>query len=375
MCEKNILRRLIQQIVPDDTKIIFDFEAIETIEPLMVDDSKNRRIVISSLEQLIDLPKRIRRNLYKGQFRKATQSSNIDSCIREVLSLARDLLSKEIGKEGASNWRETFYFRIRQIIAAEGLYGVLNGNSAIIEIEQIDHKKQFELNETLLFDFQGDKKVIATRKMRYGMSALLFDNWDVVAGYDKLFSSLERLHISYEVEQLERERYLFVWSDSPLNTFSESFLLSVFSDHINVNRKNNKFVAGVILLCSTTTRSGNIAKSEFTSKGFLSLQRVKSGGTLYLAPGSEEKIFTDEIKRLNRPNSVFDLDSKFYRDVEKKMVELELPELRMMKKYSISVHEPIHDLVEISAFAISSGCWTGTWAESLEIEGEQVMWD
>ena len=247
----------------------------------------------------------------------------------------------------------------------------MNGNSAIIEIEQIDHKKQFELNETLLFVFEGDKKVIATRKMRYGMSALLFDNWDVVAGYDELFSSLERLHRASEVEQLERKRYLFLWSDSPLNTFSESFLFSVFSDHINVNRKNNKFEAGVILLSSTTTRSVSIVKSEFTNNDFLSLQRVNSGGTLYLAPGAREDVFTDDVTRLNRPNSVF--ESKFYRDVEQKMVELELPELRMMKEYSISVHEPIHDLVEISAFAISSGCWTGTWAESLEIDGEQVM--
>ena len=371
MSENNILREIIQKVVPDDTKIIFDFETIETIEPLKVDDSKSRDIVISSLKHLIDLPKRIRRTLYEGQYKKATQSSNIDSCIREVLSLSRDLLSKEIGKEGASNWRDKFYFQIRQIIAAEGLYGVLNGNSAIIEIKQIDHKKQFELNETLLFDFQGDKKVIATRKMRYGMSALLFDNWDVVAGYDELFSSLERLHRASEVEQLERKRYLFVWSDSPLNTFSESFLFSVFSDHINVNRKNNKFEAGVILLSSTTTRSVSIVKSEFTNNDFLSLQRVNSGGTLYLAPGAREDVFTDDVTRLNRPNSVF--ESKFYRDVEQKMVELELPELRMMKEYSISVHEPIHDLVEISAFAISSGCWTGTWAESLEIDGEQVM--
>jgi len=371
--ERNILREIIQQIVPDDTKIIFDFETIETIEPLMVDDSKNRNIVISSLEHLIDLPKRIRRNLYKGQFRKTTESSNIDSCIREVLSLSRDILSKEIGKERASNWREIFYSRIRQIIAAEGLYGVLNGNSAIIEIEQIDHKKQFELNETLLFSFPGDKKIIATRKMRYGVSALLFENWDIMVGYDELFSSLERLHIASEVEQLERKRYLFLWADSPLNTFSESFIFSVFSDHINVNRKNNKFEAGVILLFSTTPRNGPLAKSEFTSKDFLSLQRVNSGGTLYLAPGFEEDVFTKNIKRLNRPNSVFELDSNFYKDVEQKMSELELPKLRMMKEYSISVHEPIHDLVEMSAFAISSGCWTGTWAESLEIDGEQVM--
>jgi hypothetical protein len=367
--ENDQLREIIQKIVSQDNKIIFD---TDTIEPLEVDDSNNRVIFISQLEHLIDLPKQIRTNLYNGQIRKVTQSSDVDSCIHKVLSVSRDLLTKEIGKDAASKWREIFYSRIRQIIAAEGIYGVLNGNAAIIKIKQTDRKKEFEINETLIFSFPGNEKAIATRKMAYGSSAELFEHWDVVAGYDELFSSLESLHDkSSGVKQLERKLHLFVWSDSPLNTFQESFLFNVFSNHINVNLNNYKFEAGVILLSSTTSRSGSLTKYGFSNKEFLSLQRVNSGGTLYLAPGAMEDIFTNEAMRLNRPHSVF--ESKFHQDVEQKMIELELIELRMMKEYSISVHEPIHDLVGISAFAISSGCWTGTWAESLEIDGEQVM--
>ena len=37
------------------------------------------------------------------------------------------------------------------------------------------------------------------------------------------------------------------------------------------------------------------------------------------------------------------------------------------------VIESTNDLVDDSAIVISADCWIGTWAKSLEIDGEQVI--
>jgi hypothetical protein len=65
--------------------------------------------------------------------------------------------------------------------------------------------------------------------------------------------------------------------------------------------------------------------------------------------------------------------TQYIKDVHNKLMQLGLFDLRIGKGLSTTVHEAGHDLVEQSAFAVISRCWTGTWAESLEIDGEQVI--
>lgn len=386
MLDEIFLRPILEDIVGSSTNLIFENETKDNFESFTSNDSS---IVISPLDHLIDLPKRIRRSLYEGKFSSYSQHSSSESSIRDILSCTLDLLTIEIGKDNALVWREELYSRIRQIIASEGFYGILNGGNSLIKIQEKDQKERFEIIEELIFSFQNYEVVIGTRAIRYGDSALLFEHWSPVEGYVALFNSLKNLYGDAKSETFERKLHLFVWSDSPLESFQHSFVSSVFSDYIYGIRKNHKSEAAVILLLSTASFSGFQQKPQLSNKQYLALQRANSGGILYLAPGSMEDIFQNEIMRISRPDSVFEvtkvewqgqisqhlesIDTQYIQDVHDKLTELELFDLRMGNDLSCVIHEAGHDLVEQSAFAVISRCWTGTWAESLEIDGEQVI--
>lgn len=386
MIEESFLRPILQDIVGSGTNLIFGNEIKEHLE---LTTSNHTSIVISSLDHLIDLPKRIRRDLHEGKLISNSQHSSLESSIRVLLSCTLDLLTTERGKDKALLWREELYSRIRQIIASEGFYGILNGGNSLVQIKEKDQKERFEIIEELIFSFQNYEVVIGTRTIQYGDSALLFEYWSPAKDYISLYHSLKNLHENVKFEKFERNLHLFVWSDSPLKNFQPSFVSSIFSDYIYGKQRNHKSEAAVILLLSTASLSDPQQESQLNKKQYLALQRAHSGGVLYLAPGSSEDIFKNEIMRISRPNSVFKVmelkwegqfsqyseggKTQYIKDVHNKLMQLGLFDLRIGKGLSTTVHEAGHDLVEQSAFAVISRCWTGTWAESLEIDGEQVI--
>jgi len=45
----------------------------------------------------------------------------------------------------------------------------------------------------------------------------------------------------------------------------------------------------------------------------------------------------------------------------------------LLEEITISVSDVTLDLVDNSSIAIMASCWKGTWSESREIDGEQVI--
>ena len=169
-----------------------------------------------------------------------------------------------------------------------------------------------------------------------------------------------------------RIQHIFLWSDMPLVNYQPSFLKRIFSDYIYHFSNNSPNDAVVILLVSTSINSTTLEKESFNPREYLALKRALSGGRVYLCPGTNEEVFTDPILRLNRPNSVLESET-YFDDVETRIKNLKLFDLRLMKGVRHIVSEATHDLVETSSIAIMSSCWKGTWTESREVDGEQVI--
>ena len=275
MIEESFLRPIVQGIVGSGTNLIFENETKEHLE---ITTSNHTNIVISSLDHLIDLPKRIRRDLHAVKFISNSQHSTLESSIRGILSCTLDLLTTERGKDKALLWREELYSRIRQIIASEGFYGILNGGNSLVQIKEKVQEERFEIMEELIFSFQNYEVVIGTRIIEYGDSSFLFEHWSLAKDYISLYHSLKNLHENVKFEKFERNLHLFVWSDSPLKNFQPSFVSSIFSDYIHGKQRNHKSEAAVILLLSTASLPDSQPKNQLSNIQYLALQRAHSGG-------------------------------------------------------------------------------------------------
>ena len=334
---------------------------------------KGNNIIFSPLSQLIELPLRIRRILYEDKFHQQDSvSSDLDRIIRDLLSLATDILSKDIGREQATKWRDNLHMRIRQIIAGEGPFGLLNGGNAIVKVIEVPQHDRFEIVQELKFDFQGGAKTIAERSYRIGENLHLMEKWVVKEDFEEIFSILQRLDSISIITNSVRIKHIFFWSDMPLETYQFSFLKQIFSDYIKHFSSNSQNDAVVIVIATTNETNNSVKKSSLKAREYLALKRALRGGRMYLCPGKNEEIYTDSMLRLNRPQSVLE-NEKFFTEVEIRLRELEIRQLRLLEEITISVSDVTLDLVDNSSIAIMASCWKGTWSESREIDGEQVI--
>ena len=370
MTDIEIVQSILNQITGDSTNLILFPKSRDYSELTGLEEN---HIIVSSLSQLCELPLRIRRMMYSeklGQNESAVYG--MDRIIKDILSISTDILSKDIGREKSKKWRDNLFGKIRQIIAGEGPFGILNGSNAIIDVVEVPNEDRIKIIQEMKFLFPHGPKIIAQRDIEIGEGVGLMERWNVNESFEELFLVLEKLDSLSVITTSSRMQHIFLWSDMPLVSYQSSFLKRIFSDYIYHFSTNSHNDAAVILLVSTSTNIKTLEKPNFNPREYLALTRALSGGRMYLCPGANEEVFTDPVQRLNRPHSVLESET-YFNDVENRIKNLDLINLRLMKEVNYVVSEATHDLVKHSSIAIMSNCWKGTWTESREVDGEQVI--
>ena len=330
--------------------------------------------VVSELEQLVSLPLRIRQIQYQSAINDENdrEKFNLDYCISDVISSATNVLSVQIGDDESKKWGGGLYQKISMILAGRGPVGLFSGENAISRITFEDNKTQSV--ENLEFRFPLGWTKIAERRMRHGESRTFLEGFEVMqtnsTNYDKLLTSLQVLKQNTVLHGGDKFHHIFAWSDRPIAEFQKSLVDNVVKSYVR-NAGHNQHNSKLFLFISTnsdTTKS----RKEFTEREKIALKRCFQDGVIYFAPGKSEKVFRDDIMKLSRPDSIFD-DRSFVTNVDERITTLGLKNQRLMSALQEAIHEGVSDLNQLSAIVISSDCWTGTWSESKEIDGEQVM--
>ena len=338
----------------------------------------DNNVIVSNLEHLVSLPLRIRRIQYEPRIGKDLDHTEfeLDNCINEVLRSAMEIIESRMGEIRSLKWSRETYMQINRIVAGSGPRGILFGPDAITKIVHRDDLN--EIVESLEFLFDDGYKPIATRINKHGVQPTYFEGFEAKVNgktapvYSDLLSNLQELCVATDVVDSDRFSHLFVWSDSPLDTFQPSLVGRVLNDCIFRHSSTAQHSAKVLLFCSFPPPSGREYQTRFSAKEKLALSRAFGNGKLYLAPGKNTDIFTNPINKANRPESIFN-SVEYVEDTASRMEQLKVDEHRIAIDLQYVAHESTIDLVQNSAFVLVADCWTGTWNESKEIDGEQVM--
>ena len=185
-------------------------------------------------------------------------------------------------------------------------------------------------------------------------------------------TSIQKLSENAQYSDSDKFHHLYVWSDLPLSEFQPSFIERIVSDCVLRFRGHHQHTAKILLFSSINPNQHGEFKVTLEDIETLSLKRGFGNGILYLAPGKNEDIFTDPVMKVNRPHSILN-SSTLVEGLSERLEQLNLKDQRIVQGLRYVLHESTVDLVDGSAFAILADCWTGTWAESKEVDGEQVM--
>jgi len=363
MYEINHIKSLAEQILPNCSIITSD----ELIFGELSNSQNASRVIISPVDELLFLTKRVRQLIYSDNKNDSNLGANLDSKIKKFLELSKKLIGQDIGGEASEEWQNNTYSKIRQIIAAEGPYGIFNGSNSIIKILQSDIKDQFEIKEQLIIPYGNKNLVVGNRTLKYGISYDIIANWEYDSGFEDIFEIMKSM-MRFNFDETYRTFHLYLWSDQPMANFQPALVEQVLKDCLTSFSSGSH--SAIVVLFVTNNEFSNHELSHLTSREILALNRALPGGNIYLSPGLNEDIFVDPVKKLNRPNSV--LSSDYLDKAIKRVDDLGISELRLLDASSVVI-ESTNDLVDSSSIAIMSECWDGTWANSLEVDGEQVI--
>tara|TARA_B100001250_G_scaffold209214_1_gene179577 strand:- start:4852 stop:5952 length:1101 start_codon:yes stop_codon:yes gene_type:complete len=332
--------------------------------------SDSRSIVISPLNDLIFAPKTAKQYLHSAN-RSLGKNENhsLDFFVRQVLDEAMKIISRDIGEKVAKEWRKDTFNLVKNIIAVDDLFGILDGEYSLIKIEKLADDSAFEISESLELPYGEKRLVIGQRKTRYGESCENLENWEIKNDMDEIFGSLVKLNDSISQSSNPKRFHFFVWSDQPISRFQKSLVKQVFHDSIYSSQNTGNYVAKALIFISKDDEHSTDLET-LNSMERLAISRGQKAGRIYLSPGKYEDVFTDDNMRYNRPSSVF--ESAYIEHMVSRTKLLGLFDSNVVQSERVVI-ESTNDLVENSAMVISVDCWIGTWAKSLEVDGEQVI--
>ena len=346
--------------------------SVHTSEDLLRGDfgppSDSRRVIISPLNELVFMTKRVRQMIYSEASEEILSGASLDSKVKKFLEISKTMIAKDLGSEASEEWQSKTYAKIRSIIAAEGPHGIFNGPNSVVSLVEMDMKQQFEIKEKLILPYGIGDLEIARRTVKYGISHELMENWDINNGAEDLFESIMNIHNQIKFSENHRTYHVYFWADQSLGNYQPSMIKQVLEQCFYDFNSGLHSVFSLLLI--TTQNESHEQLPKLSDREFLSLQRSLNNGRIFLSPSYSEDIFTNPQKRMDRPNSVF--TSKFMDDAVKRTQELKLTNMRLLDSTNIVI-ESTNDLPKLSSIAVLNECWNGTWSKSLEVDGEQVI--
>ena len=200
----------------------------------MISDS--RSIVISPLNDLIFAPKIAKQYLHSTNSSFGdNENYSLDFFVRQVLDEAMKIISRDIGEKGAKEWRKDTFNLVKNIIAVDDLFGILDGEYSLIKIEKLADDAAFEISESLELPYGKKRLVIGQRNTRYGESCENLENWEINKDMEDIFDALVKLNDSISQSSNPKRFHFFIWSDHGFHGF-KNLVKQVFHDSIYSNQ-------------------------------------------------------------------------------------------------------------------------------------------
>ena len=326
-------------------------------------------LLVHPLGNLVALPLLTRRRLSAPMFDPEISTSGSDSPLRLMLRQATEIIKSVYGEERALRWRDEQYRLMNSVIVAEGVHGMFHGLNGCVKIVEKDEFSRFEITEELQFQFFDGWKTIAHRSTPFGQSPHFFYGWSVKPGFNELYQELINLYDSVDYQPSLPITDMFVWSNQELSSFPVSLIQNSTRDALNTFSPNtNNRGVGILFLSIDPDPSSEKVMTQIEA---LSLQRSISNLRIMFAPGSLEKKPANnlDIKTLN---DVF--GTPFEQKCQFLLESLGLLKSHLFEKQAdFLFHKDTSDLNKHSFIVLSFECWNGTWANSLDIDGEHII--
>jgi hypothetical protein len=320
---------------------------------------EGRHHFISPLDEAISSPFRIRRMQYAES--DSSKNRKWSDLYNTVINAGFNYICEILDQDDADQWAITARNQANQIISAKGPIGFFERNTGFCWINSNQKEGEVQYTEDLIFKIGDTEYPIATRETRSKVIDKYVDDDIEPEGYQNFVAKEEKLIPLLNALQLfnsnwrhienRSHHHLYVWSDSEVCTFQPSFVKELIRWYLNFSLMDNNHSAHILILCSVGPDSElNLCLDDIEK---LAIQRVRPGGKILIAPG--ESNVGDQLTKRRIAEIGFDqriFNSTYYEQAK---------------------HEPTIDIVEKTAIGILSPCWSGTWKESKEVDGEQVM--
>ena len=309
---------------------------------------------VSPLREVAIAPLRIRQMQY------AEDSSGIRriwrNLIGDVIAAGYNLLSAIQGQDDAQSWQLQSWLEVEKLLATPrgplSFFDKETGFAWTSSSRDLTHTKV-----NLYFRFGSQSKIIAKRQVELASRSIdevdydiegFSGEWEVDEIYAPLLSALQSFYEGWKTNQQSSHHHLYCWSDTPIDQFQPSFVRKLINWYLSDSRIDTNHSAYILLLFAV---GGPVPKTSFDSFEKLAIQRMRPGGNMLVAPGFAKS--TSEI-----PNRI---------------AEIGLDYSVMDLVDEVPIHGCSVGMVEHTSVGILIPCWSGTWKESKEVDGEQVM--
>lgn len=285
--------------------------------------------------------------------------------IDDVIRAAYELSFNSYGLETAEKYQIDANDFKHKILAARGPIGFFEVGDGLCWIESEEQRNlegQREIIDALIFviDFEDNKKIkIATRNNR--IFSLNNDN-EIPTGYSgmeildekysRLLKTLTEFESNWSHQASRTHHHLFCWSNTDIAEFSESFVKESVNMYLRQVEDSYMFSStGIILAKSSDEINGN----KLNNIEKIAISRARPGCSLLVRKEGE-----------NYSNVKI---AQFFESIGLDMSYM------MKTRSALSYHECEQTIANGTEICIVFPIWAGMWKESIDIDGEQVIFE
>jgi len=365
---KDVITSTLEECVKPSTELLYCKESRYTAYPIPPGKSM---VVVRPLAHLVSLPLQTRRRIHSPLYSDQVRDYSADTPLQNMLKAATNIIKQKFGEERSIRWMDRKYDQANSIVMTDGILALFHGMHSLVKIDEDSNRAAFEVEAELQFDFFDGFHTIAKRSTKFGDVVEFLDQWQVNPEYDVLFEWLKRLYELPHSSKLHTWTDVFLWADQDYSKFPSSLFTKAVHDAISSfgRLKPNRGIALLFISISPDDSKG--IKETMASMEKLSIQRCQGPARIIWAPGLDQRQSSSQHP-ISRVDEIIDSKMEKYT-----LQRLEGLGLQLHQLFSHEPQEMIHighqDATKESFIVISSECWTGTWSDSLEIEGEHLM--
>jgi hypothetical protein len=365
---EDVILSTLEGVVKPSTELLYCKKIRYAAYP--IPDGKGM-VVVRPLPHLVSLPLQTRRRIHSPLYFDQARDYSADTPLQNMLKAATHIIKQKFGEERSIRWMDRKYDHANSVVMTEGVLGLFHGMHSLVRINEDSNRAAFEIEAELQFDFFDGFHTIAKRSTKFGDVVEYLGQWQVNPEFQELFDWLKRLYELPHSSKLHTWTDIFLWTDQDLFKFPDSLVKKAVHDAISSfgRLKPNRGIA--LLFITIYPESSKGIKKKLASLERLSIQRFQGPARIIWAPGVDQRQSSSQqpIYRLEEI-----IDSKMEKGTLQRLesLGLQLPQLFTHEPNEM-LHTGHQDATNESFIVISSECWTGTWSDSLEIEGEHLM--